>query len=99
MKNVKTKKVIHRRPKLRACLAYWDKDKGYYKMTAPKSAKTAKGMECDALFLLTDTLEKRFLQDILSLQQSMKNSEIGATFYARGRVSYEDLMALEAPAT
>lgn len=97
----KTQKKYNRRPKLRACLVFWDAEKKRFKMTAPKTAGAAKkdfdnGISYDAVFLLTDTLEKRFLADIALYQQTMQNSEIGGTFYSRGRISVDELRALEA---
>lgn len=89
------RKKINRRPKLRACLVYWDEGKKRFRMTTPKTAKVAAGMKFDALFLLTDVLEKRFLPDIESFQQGMAESEIGMTCTLRGRIGFQDLEKLK----
>jgi hypothetical protein len=81
---------------LRACLVFWDDTKKRYRITTPKTAKTCKGIKVEAVFFLTEQLEKRDLPSVSIFQQAMQESEIAATFTKRGRVGFQDLQALEA---
>lgn len=53
------------RPRLRACLVYWDPEKERYRITSPKTAQSAKKMAdeqnyvFDSVFLMTDLLESQ----------------------------------------
>jgi hypothetical protein len=83
-----------RRPQLKACLAFWDPEKLRYRMTTPKTARAAKGIKADAVFLLTATLDSKDAKNIATLRECLAESEIGACFYARGPVTYDMLKAL-----
>ena len=91
----KTKRKINRRPKLKACLVFWDDDKKRFRMTTPKTAQAAsKFGPYDTVFLLTDKLEPRFKKDIELFQLGMAGSEVGMTCTQRGRVTFDDLLKI-----
>jgi hypothetical protein len=90
-------KKRNRRPNLRGCLVYWDDDKKRFRMTTPKTGKAARGMGgIEAIFLLTEKIEKRDLKDIELFQASMAEAEIGMLCTMRGRVTFEELQEIAA---
>lgn len=95
-----TEKKRNVRPRLRACLVYWDEAKKRYRITTPKTAKAAVKdfadgkLKADAVFLLTDVLDPRDAVAIAGFRNTLAESEIGACFYSKGPVTFDMLKGM-----